>query len=106
MSKMPFEYGGKHFIPVRQFTKKDGDLFKITHRLRSDRELGFFQADYYGKASKKVDYSHKDFYAASTDKNCDIFRCIENGKLYVPCEYELQEYMEMPQKNRGSDYER
>ena len=39
-----------------------------------------------------------DFYAASTDKKCDIFRCVENGRLYVPCQYELQQYMDGKQK--------
>jgi len=106
MHDMTFEYGGKHFIPVRKFTQQDGDFYTITRRLRSDLTLGFFQADYYGEESKKVDYSHKNFYAAATDKTSDIFRCVENGKLYVPCQYELQEYMEMPQKNRGQEYGR
>ena len=106
MSEKTFVYGGKQFIPVRQFHGKEGDFFAITCRLRTDLELGFFQEDYYGKGSKKADYSHESFYAASTDKNCDIFRCLENGKLYVPCEYELQEYMEHPQKARRKDYER
>ena len=129
MSEKTFVYGGKQFIPVRQFHGKEGDFFAITRRLRKDLELGFFQEDYYGKGSKKADYSHESFYAASTDKNCDIFRCLENGKyhsfylwrphkncdifrclengkLYVPCEYELQEYMEHPQKTRRKDYER
>ena len=98
MQEATFEYGGKHFIPVRQFNKKDGDFYQITRRLRTDREFGFFRADYYGKRSQKADYSHKAFYAASTAKACDIFRCVENGKLYVPCEYELQEYMDTPQQ--------
>ncbi len=106
MQEPTFEYGGKHFAPVRKFGKKDGDFYQITRRLRSDREFGFFRADYYGKDSQKAEYSHEGFYAASTDKTCDIFRCVENGKLYVPCENELQEYMEVPQKNRGRDYER
>lgn len=106
MDSVAFAYGGKHFVPVRKFEKKDGDFYQITRRLRRDMELGFFRADYYGKGSQKADYSHEGFYAASTDKTCDIFRCVENGKLYVPCEYELQEYMETPQKNRRRDYER
>lgn len=106
MQESTFEYGGKHFIPVRKFEKKDGDFYQITRRLRTDREFGFFQADYDGKGSQKAEYSHEGFYAASTDKTCDIFRCVENGKLYVPCEYELQEYSEPPQQNRGRDYGR
>ena len=106
MQKLIFEYGGKHFVPVRKFEKKDGDFYQITRRLRTDREFGFFRADCYGKDSQKADYNHEEFYAASTDKTCDIFQCMENGKLYVPCEYELQEYSEPPQQNRRRDYER
>lgn len=53
MSEKTFVYGGKQFIPVRQFHGKEGDFFAITRRLRTDLELGFFQEDYYGKGSKK-----------------------------------------------------
>ena len=117
MQDKSFEYGGHHFIPVRQFTKREDDFFKITRRLRSDTDLGFFAADYYGRGSQKFPYSYDDFYAASTDKKCDIFRCVENGRLYVPCQYELQQYMdekqqEIPQghtpmpRERGQNKER
>ena len=34
------------------------------------------------------------FYAVSPEKECDLFRCMENGKLYLPCENDLQEYVE------------
>lgn len=106
MDSRAFAYGGKHFLPVRKFGKGDGDFYQITRRLKRDLEFGFFRADCYGKGGQKAEYSHEGFYAASTDKACDIFRCVENGKLYVPCEYELQEYMETPQKNRRIGYER
>ena len=53
MQEMSFEYGGYHFIPERQFTKREDDFFKITRRLKTDKELGFFAADYYGKGSQK-----------------------------------------------------
>ena len=53
MQDKSFEYGGHHFIPERRFTKKENDFFKITRRLKTDRELGFFAADYYGKGSQK-----------------------------------------------------
>lgn len=106
MQDKTFEYGGYHFIPVRQFSTSENDFFKITRRLRSDRELGFFAADYYGSGSQKYHYSYDDFYAASTDKECDIFRCVENGRLYIPCQYELQQYMDAPQKVRRNNYER
>ena len=35
---------------------------------------------------------------ASTDKNCDLYRCVENGKLYIPCHHDLQLYQEKPLK--------
>lgn len=73
MQQSTFEYGGKHFAPVRKFEKKDGDFYQITRR---DLEFGFFRADCYGKDGQKADYSHTGFYAASTDKTCDIFRCV------------------------------
>ena len=41
---------------------------------------------------KKHNYSWKEFYEASGDSQLDLFRCIENGKLYVPCEHELFEF--------------
>ena len=106
MQDKSFEYGGYHFIPERQFTKREDDFFKITRRLKTDRELGFFAADYYGRGSQKFPYSYDDFYAVSTDKKCDIFRCVENGRLYVPCQYELQQYMDEKQKERRNAYER
>lgn len=80
-----YEYGGKHFIPHSK-------LGKVEHiadiKLRTDVELGFFDADYNGR-KKKFDYSHKEFYNAMEDSEMDIFKCVENKKLYVPCEHEL-----------------
>jgi hypothetical protein len=31
---------------------------------------------------------------------------VENGRLYVPCQYELQQYMDGKQKERRNAYER
>lgn len=106
MQEKTFEYGGYHFIPERKFRKQENDFFKITRRLRRDMELGFFAADYYGEGSQKFPYSYDSFYAASTDKECDIFRCVENGRLYVPCQYELQQYDNTPKRERRNAYER
>ena len=86
-----FEYQGYHFKPKRQFDSKTEDFFSVTRRLKTDTELGLFAADYNGK--KKKQYSYEEFYKASTNKEADIFLCIENGKEYVPCQYELQEYV-------------
>ncbi len=85
-----FEYQGYHFKPKRQFDPKTEDFFSVTRNLRSDAALGLFAADYNGKQKKQ--YSYEEFYKASTNKKADIFLCIENGKEYVPCGYELQEY--------------
>lgn len=34
------------------------------------------------------EYSYESFYEASTEKKCDIFRCIENGKV---CSIQLRD---------------
>ena len=78
-----FLYHGYHFKPLRRFTTKEDDFFKITSRLKYDRE--------FVKAIKS--YSWKGFYAASPEKEVDIFYCYETAKEYVPCDHELQEYL-------------
>ena len=93
-----FEYGGYHFTPIRKFQKKEGDFFAISKRLASDPNLGL--CTYQGR--QKVPYDYKGFYAISTDKECDVFRCEENGLLYVPGENELFIYHEPKQKKRNS----
>ena len=51
-------------------------------------------------------YSHGEFYAASTAKDCDIFRCAESGRLYVPCEDGLRLYEEPLNRERGHEHGR
>lgn len=70
-----FEYGGYHFTPIRKFHKKEGDFFAISKRLASDFNLGL--CTYQDR--QKAPYDYKDFYTVATDKECDIFRCEENG---------------------------
>jgi hypothetical protein len=83
-----FEYGGYHFAPHRKFRgKSESDFHSASQKLRTDWELGMFSDR--NRGGYRTDYSYDDFYAASTDKDCDIFRCIENGRLYVPCANEL-----------------
>ncbi len=96
MKVKEFEYGGKHFIPLRKFNARDCDFHKITRNLRTDKELGFFVANYHN--SQKFEYSYEGFYKAYGSKDCDVFRCKENGKLYIPCMCELQNY-EQKEKN-------
>ena len=99
-----FEYGGFHFIPERRFTAEENSFLAISRRQRLDKELGFCKPGYAYKS--KYPYSHESFYAASPDKECDLFRCVENGKLYLPCTNDLQEYMEQPKKERNRTHER
>lgn len=80
-----FCYGGYHFTPVRKFTKEDGDWYNISKRVASDRDMGLCKY----KDRQKFPYSFDGFYAASGNSSCDVFRCEENGRLYVPGTNEL-----------------
>jgi hypothetical protein len=85
-----FEYGGYHFEPYRRFFK--GEATRVIGRLQSDFRMGLF--DCMRPPRDKGGYSREGFFAASTDKACDIFRCVENRRLYVPATYELFFYDE------------
>lgn len=99
MSKdMTFYYGGYHFVPVRCFEKSEGDFFALTKRLEMDPEMGLSAY----QERQKYPYHHEDFYAASTNKNCDIFLCVENGRLYVPGTRELFIYHSPKENERFS----
>jgi hypothetical protein len=95
--KKIFEYGGYHWRPHRTFEKRDGDFNKQMDHASSDRSLGIATYDW-----GKTEYSHASFYAASGESEADIFRCVENGRLYIPCENELFQYNEPPQKGKYS----
>ena len=84
--------------PYENFTKKKVTFFAISKRLASDPNLGMCTY----QERQKVPYDYKGFYAISTDKECDVFRCEENGLLYVPGKKELFIYHEPKQKKRNS----
>ena len=90
MTKQVFVYGGYHFTPYRTFNQNEHKAKFVTFskHLRSN-SLGI--TNYRGKRLYSID----DFYKASNDSVCDIFRCVEDGKLYIPGENELFEYNEM-----------
>lgn len=96
-----FAYGGYHFVGYRKFNKweQKSSLLALSKYLTSDRELGISAYEQWSK----VDYSHKAFYEASPDKRIDIFRCLENGKLYIPGENELFIYTEPPHQQKAAD---
>ncbi|MDL2248157.1 hypothetical protein LJB89_00470 [Tyzzerella sp. OttesenSCG-928-J15] len=98
--KTVFEFGGYHFKPVRKFRSKEvdkklendsrpwkKDMAYAMQNMATDMVLGFSTYEW-----KKYDYSYEKFYEASGGSDADIFRCIENEKLYVPSENELFRY--------------
>lgn len=88
--KIKFEYLGYHFTPVRRLTNKQLNLKSISKHLKSDIELGF--STYSWKKNKR-DYTHEGFYKAAGNEDYDLFECEENGKMYIPCDSELFEYI-------------
>lgn len=84
-----FEYGGRMFSPYRLFTKAENTLDFISLHTARDFELGFISKDC---PESKTSYSYAEFYKKSSIKNCDLFVCADNGKLYCPGENELFEW--------------
>ncbi len=88
-----FKYGKYLFIPVGTIDKSIS-LREVTRYLSSDRSLGLWSSSYssvYGKPKTK--YSYADFYKASNNFPCDVFKCLDNCKLYLPGENELFLYI-------------
>lgn len=86
-----FQYGGYHFLPVGILPKKP--IYGISPHLSSDNDMKMWDKSYeslLGKAN--VEYSYKDFKQAAGDSKCDVFKCLENRKLYVPGGNELFQY--------------
>ena len=105
-----FEYGGYHFKPYRKFQKSEverrlegdsrpwkTDAAYAMRNMSTDFILGLSKYDW---KKEGTNYSHEGFYSASGDSDADIFKCIENGRLYVPHENELFQYSEPSQKSK------
>ena len=90
MENDQFKYLGYNFIPVEKLTDDQIELGNINEHIQSDIELGFSTYDWW---ENKKDYSYEGFYDASGNADYDIFKCLENGKLYIPGENELFEYV-------------
>lgn len=84
-NKKKFYYGGYTFIPIKRLTEKQLEFNTITKHLHSDRELAL--------TTYEDTYNYRDFYEECGEKYYDLFRCEENGKIYIPCENELFEYV-------------
>ena len=80
-----FVYGNKHFLGVGQLPPpKERDLSRT---LCHDPNIDFETRD-----GSKVQYNRVDYLSAAGNIKCDIYRCYENGKLYIPGENELFHY--------------
>jgi len=106
-----FEYGGYHFKPDRQFHKGEvtrrlkgdsrpwkTDAAYAMQNMSSDFGLGLSKYDW-----KKAEYSYEGFYTASGNSEANIFKCVENGRYYVPHENELFQYKVLPMLTKSAD---
>lgn len=81
-----FEYNGYHFVPVGKLDS-NVSLQEIATATVSKNSLGMSVYN-----ERRLPYSYSEFYIAAKGSKADIFRCIENGKSYLPSENELFEY--------------
>lgn len=81
MIESTFNYGGFHFKPLRQMTKSESANMCRKLNMTSDRTLNL--------STYARTYTHEGFYKASSNKDVDLFLCVENGKTYIPCNNEL-----------------
>lgn len=73
-SQKVFRHGDLHYIPYRCLNKQE---------LKGDFAIRHCQTDAF---QNERSYNYEDFYAGSTEQECDLFLCVENGKLYLPGE--------------------
>lgn len=87
-------YGAYNFIPAGKLDmSKVHEIADLLLRIRCDIRIWDGRcAEAYGEVPSHA-YSHADFYEAMGDAPDDLFRCEETGKLYVPCEHELMEFL-------------
>ena len=81
-----FEYNGYHFEPTG-ILSAGRTLKEISNETISNNTLGM--SAYEGATHP---YSYEEFYNAANSSSADIFKCVENGRLYIPGENELFEY--------------
>lgn len=60
------------------------DLEEASKHISSDFEMGMSKYSWGFR-----DYSHDGFYKAAKDSKSDLFRCVSNGKTYIPGTNEL-----------------
>ena len=88
-----FEYGGYHFLPVG-ITSQTATFNSLSRNIYSDLEFGICPKNSRKSVDiKKYNYDRVEFYSACNNIPCDIFRCVENNKLYIPGSNELFRYI-------------
>lgn len=88
-----FKYGEHFFKPNGKIDPvKGATLANI--RLRSHTKLKMWDKEFTSAFEEQpaVLYDHNSFYVAMNDCDDDIFLC-DNGKLYIPCNHELMEFL-------------
>ena len=81
-----FIYKRYHFEPHGQILPKMS-FTDISKKLKSDKKLNF------NKYKGGNGWSYEEFYKKSSDKEADLFLCLENGLIYIPGENELFLYI-------------
>lgn len=86
-------YGNQKFFSNGKLDKtKVKTLANVN--LRSHTELKMWD-DYFAKAYEEeptVRYNYHEFYSAMEGCEDDLFLC-DNGKVYIPCNHELMEFL-------------
>lgn len=80
-----FQYGNLCFLPYRKFSAGEIalSLKSFSNYISSDPDI----------MRNIVGYSYDDFYRESGNSDCDVFKCLNNGALYVPGNNELFRYI-------------
>ena len=99
MDLTPFEYGGLHLSRNSGLNRRID--FTAAYRYPA---WGRMRTPTYSPASSPTPTAA--FMKRPRQKTADIFRCVEDGRLYVPCGDGLRHYDERPGSERGRKHER
>lgn len=83
MNNAVFEYGGHSFQP---YAKYKANRHMLEQFINYGGELDLSDSK----------FNKEDFYRCSPIKNCDVFYCIDESKLYIPTEKGLTEFFDAP----------
>ena len=88
-----FEYGGYHFLPVG--VKSQSATFdSLSRNILSDSEIRICPKN--SRKSRDIgkhEFDRTEFYKACNDIPCDVFKCLETERDYIPGNRELFWYV-------------